>query len=378
MVRSGAAARRALAAVVFVSLFAGSPGAFALATGKSITLSGGKDWVDTGVDVKAGDVYQFDSSGEITYAGARSATPPDGSAKGWRDLTKAFPLGEGNRGAVLGRIGSGDVALPFLIGAGKQVTIPIAGRLFLGINHPANATAEGSFTVKLNRVKSAPKDAATFSGKLPALDASYFDRIPRRVSDPQGTPGDRINFAIVGSEDQMKAALKTAGWVIADRDVNDTILKGVIATFSKQAYLTLPMSMLQLFGRNQDYGFAHAEPIAVVTQRHHFRLWKSPNDVDGSTVWIGAGTHDIGFDRDERNNGLTHKIDPDTDKERDFIVESLKQTGVVVKTDNITPKDTVTKAKTAHGEEFFSDGRIVIIWLRPAESATAVAASASK
>ena len=240
---------------------------------------------------------------------------------------------------MLGRIGSGDVALPFLIGAGKQVTIPIAGRLFLGINHPANATAEGSFTVKLNRVKSAPKDAATFSGKLPALDASYFDRIPRRVSDPQGTPGDRINFAIVGSEDQMKAALKTAGWVIADRDVNDTILKGVIATFSKQAYLTLPMSMLQLFGRNQDYGFAHAEPIAVVTQRHHFRLWKSPNDVDGSTVWIGAGTHDIGFDRDERNNGLTHKIDPDTDKERDFIVESLKQTGVVVKTDNITPKD---------------------------------------
>lgn len=378
MVRSAAAPRRVLAAVFFASFFAGSPGLVALATGKSITLSGGKDWVDTGVDVKAGDVYQFDSSGEITYAGARLATPPDGSGKGWRDLTKAFPLGEGNRGAVLGRIGSGDVTLPFLIGASKQVTMPIAGRLFLGINHPANSTAEGSFTVKFSRVKSGPKDAATFSGKLPGLDASYFDQIPRRVSDPHGTPGDRINFAIVGTEDQMKAALKTAGWVIVDRDVNDTILKGVIATFSKQAYLTLPMSMLQLFGRNQDYGFAHAEPIAVVTQRHHFRLWKSPNDVDGSTVWIGAGTHDIGFDTDERNNGLTHKIDPDTDKEREFIVESLKQTGAVVKTEYVTPKDTITKAKTAHGEEFFSDGRIIVIWLRPAESATTVAASSSK
>ena len=79
-----------------------------------------------------------------------------------------------------------------------------------------------------------------------------------------------------------------------------------------------------------------------------------------------AQQHDIGFDRDERNNGLTHKIDPDTDKERDYIVETLKQTGAVVKTDFVTPKDTITKAKTAHGEEFFTDGRIVIVWLRPA------------
>jgi hypothetical protein len=327
--------------------------------------------------VKAGDVYQFEASGEITYAGARSATPPDGSPKGWRDLTKSFPSTDADRGAVLGRIGSGEAALPFLIGASKQITMPIAGRLFLGINHPSNSTAEGSFTVRLSRVKAAPKDAATFNGKLPDLDAAYFDRIPRRVSDPQGTPGDRVNFVIVGSEDQMKQALKTAGWVIVDKSVEESIVRGAIATFSKQAYLTLPMSMLQLFGRDQDYGFAHAEPIAVVTQRHHFRLWKSPNDAGGSTVWIGAGTHDIGFDRDERDDRLTHKIDPDTDKERDYIVETLKQTGAVVKTEYLTPKDTVKKAKTAHGEEFFADGRIVIIWLRPApaEASTVPAAS---
>jgi hypothetical protein len=342
----------------------------ALPSSKSITLSGGQDWVDTGVDVKAGDVYQFDASGEINYAGARSATPPDGSPKGWRDLMKAFPAEDANRGAVIGRIGSGDAALAFLIGASKQITMSVDGRLFLGINHPSKSTAEGSFTVKLSLVKSAPKDAAAFSGKLPEIDTAYFDRIPRRVSDAQGNLGDRVNFVIVGSEDQMKEALKTAGWVIVDKDVKGTILKGAIATFSKQAYLTLPMSVLQLFGRNQDYGFAHAEPIAVVTQRHHFRIWKSPNDAGGSTVWVGAGTHDTGFDRDERNNGVTHKIDPDTDKERDYIVETLKQTGAVVKTGYVAPKDTITKAKTATGAEFFSDGRIVIVWLRPASAAS--------
>jgi hypothetical protein len=342
----------------------------ALPSSKSITLSGGQDWVDTGVDVKAGDVYQFDASGEINYAGARSATPPDGSPKGWRDLMKAFPAEDANRGAVIGRIGSGDVALAFPIGASKQITMSVDGRLFLGINHPSKSTADGSFTVKLSLVKSAPKDAATFSGKLPAIDAAYFNRIPRRVSDPKGNPGDRVNFVVVGSEDQMKEAFKSAGWVIVDKDVRDTILQGAVATFSKQAYLTLPMSKLQLFGRNQDYGFAHAEPVSVVKQRHHFRIWKSPYDAGGSTVWIGAGTHDTGFERDQRNNGLTHKIDPDTDKERDYIVETLKQTGAVVKTGYVAPKDTITKARTATGEEFFSDGRIVIVWLRPASAAS--------
>jgi len=354
------------AGVMLVALVAAVPAISIRAAGKSISLPASQTWVDSGVDVKAGDVYEFEASGEITYAGARSATPPDGSPKGWRDLTKAFPAENANRGAVIGRIGSGDAALAFVIGASKQVTMPIDGRLFLGINQPEDSTADGSFDVKLSRVKSAPKDAATFSGTLPAIDASYFDRIPRRVSDPQGNPGDRVNFAIVGTEDEMKEALRTAGWVIVDKDVNNTILNGIIATFSKQAYLTMPMSMLQLFGRNQDYGFAHAEPIAVVSQRHHFRIWKSPYDAGGSTVWIGAGTHDIGFDRDQRNNGVTHKIDPDTDKERDFIAETLRQTGAVVKTDYVTPKDTITKAKTAHGEEFFSDGRIRIVWLRAA------------
>jgi hypothetical protein len=40
-----------------------------------------------------------------------------------------------------------------------------------------------------------------------------------------------------------------------------------------------------------------------------------------------GGTHDVGFDKDERNGKLTHKIDPETDKERDFIGQSLADTG---------------------------------------------------
>jgi hypothetical protein len=332
---------------------------------RQIQLPGNTGWVDTQVDVRPGDVYHFQATGEISYPGAQGPTTPDGAAKGWRDLLKAFPLNDANRGAVIGRIGSGEGAIPFLIGAAKDITMPVAGRLFLNINQPSNSNATGAFTLTLRLVKSGGPAAAAYTGKLPAITAAYFDRIPRRVSDPAGNPGDRVNFVIVGSEDQMKQALKAAGWVAVDKNVKQTILEGALATFSKQAYLTLPMSPLQLFGRSQDYGYAHAVPLQVAAQRHHFRIWKSPASVDGSIVWIGAGTHDTGFDRDQRNNGITHKIDPDTDKEREYIGETLLQSGLVARTAYVTPSNPVTKAKTATGEEFSSDGRILIVWLRP-------------
>ena len=164
----------------------------------------------------------------------------------------------------------------------------------------------------------------------------------------------------------MQKALKTAGWVTVDRTNQDAILRGLLASLSKEAYVTLPMSELRLFGRPQDFGYAQADPLRVVASRHHFRLWKAPFDLEGQTVWVGAGTHDIGFDRDQRNNGVTHKIDPNTDGERDYIRDNLTQTGLVIKTDYITPADPITKARTATGTDFTSDGRTLLVYLAAA------------
>jgi hypothetical protein len=127
----------------------------------------------------------------------------------------------------------------------------------------------------------------------------------------------------------------------------------------------MPMSELELFGRVQDFGYAQADPIKVVMSRHHFRIWKAPFTVGGETVWAGAGTHDIGFEKDQRNDGVTHKIDPATDGERDYIGQSLQQTGMVVKEEYLTPTHPVKEARTATGGGFTSDGRTLIIYLQP-------------
>ena len=106
-------------------------------------------------------------------------------------------------------------------------------------------------------------------------------RVPRRIADEQGDPGDMVNFLIVGEEESMKKAFDAAGWVLVDRTKRDAVIHGLIATLSKQSYVEVPMSELYLFGRPQDFGFAHAEPFAVAASRHHLRVWKAPFTVQG-------------------------------------------------------------------------------------------------
>jgi hypothetical protein len=127
------------------------------------------------------------------------------------------------------------------------------------------------------------------------------------------------------------------------------------------------MSELMLFDRVQDFGYAQADPFQVVASRHHFRIWKAPFQLQGQDVWAGAGMHDIGFDRDQRTNGVTHKIDPDSDNERDYIRDSLSQSGMVLKTGYITPTGPITNATTATGSAYTSDGRTLLVYLSSAQ-----------
>src|SRR5467141_1971600 len=63
--------------------------------------------------------------------------------------------------------------------------------------------------------------------------------------------------------------------------------------------------------------------------RRWLRIWKAPFQVKGETLWVGAATHDIGFELDQRNDGITHKIDPDIDLEREYLEKTLSSTGLV-------------------------------------------------
>jgi hypothetical protein len=107
-----------------------------------------------------------------------------------------------------------------------------------------------------------------------------------------------------------------------------------------------------------------AEPIAMVASRHHFRIWKAPFTWNGEPVWVGAGTHDIGFAKDKRNGSVTHKIDPLVDGERDNIGGSLQKANQVKSLTYYLPSDPVLGAKNATGDGYQSDGRLLVIVLQ--------------
>ncbi len=348
-----------------------NPGASSQPISHTVTINGTKGWSDTKVDLRAGEKLQIKAEGTITYAKGNEFGP-EGIPRSLADVIHQYPVPNGAHGELIGRLGAGDAAEAFEIGSSSTYTAPVAGRLFLGINQSMKDAegATGSFQVKievLNRGLDTP-DAAIVGGpretSIPEITSKLLDEIPRRVTDQNHDLGDMVNILIVATEEELIKAFTAAQWVKVDRSVKSTVLEGVMDTFEKKDYLSMPMSTLYLFGRPQDYGFAHGEPVRVVMSRNHLRVWKSPYQIKGRPLWCVAATHDTGFERDQRNNGVTHKIDPAIDGEREFVNDTLSATGLVAARGHVLPPDPLTEAKTATGGEFHSDGRVLALILK--------------
>ena len=341
----------------------------------TIQVDGSTQWVDTKIDVRGGTKLKITTEGTITYPSKKKTFGPEGLARGFADLIHEYAVPNGAHGELIGRLGTNGVLEPFEVGNGATYTAPVAERLFLGINQSMRDASEatGSFRVTID-VLAQGSDAAIggpAESVISEVTSSLLESLPRRVSDREHHAGDMVNILLVGSEDEVVKAFTTAGWVKVDKSVENTLLTGLEDTFEKKDYLTMPMSTLYLFDRPQDYGFAHAEPVRVVMSRNHLRVWKSPSDVKGRPLWCAAATHDIGFERDQRNNLVTHKIDPSIDGEREYVNQTLSGTGLVVARAHLTPAQPLTTAKTATGGEFHSDGRILVLVLKQSSGSLA-------
>jgi hypothetical protein len=331
----------------------------------TVTVTG-SDWVDAQLIVAPGDSISFTTTGDVTLNDGRKVTA-DGGARGWKDLLRQFPDNSSPVGALVARIGSNAATVPFGIGASKTLDVPSTGELFLRINASSDLTPTGSYAVAMTlsrQPEEAKQQAISETEIAAAISPAMFATIPRRVQDQQGNLGDMVNFALIGSQDQVEKAFQNAGWVKVDSSNQDAVVHGLVETLQHKAYLEMPMSTLYLFERPQDLSYARADPIMVAAERHHLRIWKSPETVSGKPLWVGSSTHDIGFEKDQRNNGVTHKIDPEIDKERDFLEQSFAAAGDLLAAAYVTPSDPLTTARTATGGSFQSDGRIVVLTLK--------------
>ncbi|MGV8882012.1 MAG: LssY C-terminal domain-containing protein [Rhodoglobus sp.] len=145
-----------------------------------------------------------------------------------------------------------------------------------------------------------------------------------RTSD--GLLGDPVNLALRGDESQLHGAMLAAGWIRAD-DLSFRSALGIVkSTLLRRSYHRAPVSPLLLFSRQQDFAYQQ-EVDGNPAKRHHVRFWRAPDGwmlPGGIPVdWLAAGTFDraVGFSLFTLQ--ITHKIDENTDTERDHIISTV-------------------------------------------------------
>ncbi len=386
-------------------------GQTATSVDKTVEITPSQKWTDTQIDLHPGDLINVTASASDT---SEKGCNPQGLAEAAK--SGKVPMESALPGALIAKTQEKATSYVF-VGAERRLNVTEAGRLYLGANLADKASCSGKFTVRihvapstqaasiksklasaaniwlsgqfggLNEQGAANPSAAANTGSGPAANSAApgasrvkalavsnaplpddlqkdLQSMPRRVNDEFKNLGDMVNFAFVGSEKQVQDALSAANWHVADTDNQSAAVKAILMATQKQDYLAMPMSQLYLFDRVQDFGYEQAEPYAMVASRHHFRIWKAPITYQGQPVWLGAGTHDIGFEKDQRNGKVTHKIDPSVDGERDHIGESLQQAGAVKTMSYFTPSDPVHETKNATGGGYHSDGRVLVVFLQ--------------
>ena len=325
--------------------------------------AGATGWTNTGLPVLAGDMLTFTATGTLQLAG--HTITPDGMTRGWRDMLRQFPVDTANAGALVGRVGDSDATVPFVVGSQATLDAAQTGNLFLRVNTSTESAATGTVQVDIQvKPATAPTNTPAIADAFTALTPAVLDALPRRVADRDGTPGDATNFALLGTEQQVRGALARAGWVEVDANTGAALVHGLLNTLQHKPYVEVPMSTLYLFGRTQDLSFARASAITVATERHHLRCWKTEAVVGGTPLWIGAATHDIGLERDQRSGQMTHRIAAAIDLERDFLRDTFQGSGTAAAIAYFTPLSPVRNARTATGGSFNSDGRTLLVRLR--------------
>lgn len=201
---------------------------------------------------------------------------------------------------------------------------------------------------------------------MPAIWRRYikrhplFDNVPNITHTKSGIPGDALNVALVGTEDQVLHIMLAARWYPADPLTLRSSLRIAADTVLRRPYDEAPVSNLYLFGRKEDLAFE--KPVGdSPKKRHHVRFWKTDKTSDaGRPLWIGAATYDERVGLSKTTGQVTHVTAPDIDTERDFLFKDLKETRDLADVIVIDHFHTKLEGKNGGGDPWRTDGDLYL------------------
>jgi len=201
---------------------------------------------------------------------------------------------------------------------------------------------------------SSPQPAAMIEGH-PALG-----RAPRRTVTARGHEGDAVNVAFIGTEEELHRMCAAAGWYAADPVTLETSLRIAADVVLHKPYPHAPVSDLYLWGRRQDLAFE--KPVGdSPKQRHHVRFWRTAEvDRHGEPLWLGAATYDERVEISRAAGGITHRISPDIDRERNEILGDAARAGSLDGYYWVERFQREREGRNGGGDPYHTDGRLAV------------------
>ncbi len=175
--------------------------------------------------------------------------------------------------------------------------------------------------------------------------------------------GDPLNLVVIGEPKNLYHAFIRAGWDETETIYGGSLLKTTKSFVFGGRYRYSPVSALYVYGRGQDVAFQKARN--TIHERNHLRLWMTPLRLNGKAVWVGQISRDIGV-RFTRKTITTHKIDPDVDEARNYLLQDLWYSQSLSKYAYVAgvgaapygePRGNLT------GDPYFTDGLRAMLWV---------------
>jgi hypothetical protein len=182
--------------------------------------------------------------------------------------------------------------------------------------------------------------------------------LPRSTGNRKGTiEGDPLNLVVIG---EFATVLKGFGarWDETEIITLQSSWRTVKAFLRGNRYRYSPVSALYVAGRSQDFALQRARQ--TINQRLHLRLWITTLRFEGKPVWIGQVSRDIGVRFTPKTwNLTTHRIDPDVDDARDYVLDDLMENGRVARVGfvpGVGAAERTAPRRNLTGDPYFTDG----------------------
>jgi hypothetical protein len=198
-------------------------------------------------------------------------------------------------------------------------------------------------------------DLPTLVAKITEMPATTSNAKGRRMGDP-------VNLVIIGDFTSVLGVFATR-WDQTEIITLASCWRTAKSFFLGSEYRYSPVSALYLFDVPQDFALQRVR--GSINERLHLRLWSTPLRFEEKAVWVGQVSRDIGVRFTWRTwNLTTHRIDPDVDEARDYVMEDLFEAGRITEGGYVPGVGSCTREQPRHnltGDPYFTDGHRAVV-----------------